>query len=104
VNARWRPAPQILEERPGLLRESLVDPRTTDRFRVARSRVRGRAEWRTSGFTILLLVEGACSVMTGGESLRLARFDRILVPHGLGALFIEAEDEAVLLECLPPEV
>ncbi|MDI1337556.1 MAG: class I mannose-6-phosphate isomerase [Lacunisphaera sp.] len=102
VQSRWRCQPRILEKTPALHREALVDARLTDRFNVLRSVVTGRSEWQAKGFTILLVVEGSCSIATAQETVELRQFDRIVVPHGLKQLEITAPDRAVLLECLPP--
>jgi mannose-6-phosphate isomerase len=103
VQARWRCESRVIEEPPGLLRESLVDERVTDRFQVTRTRVTGSARWCSQGFTILLVIEGTCTVATNRERISLAKFDRILVPNGLGDLEFIAHDTAVLLECRPPK-
>lgn len=102
VQSRWRGAPRVLEISSTLHRETLVDTRLTDRFNVLRSIVTGRTEWHSKGFTILLVVEGSCTVATAHEEIQLKQFDRIAVPHGLKTFRIAAPDRAVLLECLPP--
>jgi mannose-6-phosphate isomerase class I len=86
-----------------MVREALVDARVTDRFQVLRTRITGTAHWRGEGFTILLLVEGSCTISTGREQITMARYDRILVPHGFGGLEIIAGEPAVFLECCPPQ-
>jgi mannose-6-phosphate isomerase class I len=80
----------------------LVDGRVTDRFNVLRTTLTGRSPWRAHGFTVLLVVEGACDIATAHEKASLSQFDRIVVPHGLGALDITSPNGVVLLECLPP--
>ncbi len=102
VQSRWRCAPRIVEEKPSLRRESLVDERFTDRFNVLKSTVNGQASWRAKGFTILLVVEGKCVLATKSERLSLNQFDRVLVPDGLEGLEIIADRPAILLECRPP--
>ena len=102
VQSRWRGHPRILEKTSALQRESLVDARLTDKFSVLRSTVSGRTEWKAKGFTVLLVVEGACEIATADEKICLKQFDRIVVPHGLKTLEITAPERAVLLECLPP--
>jgi mannose-6-phosphate isomerase len=102
VQSRWRCHPQTMEESTALHREALVDTRLTDRFNVLRTTLVGRSEWCSKGFTILLVVEGSCTVATAHERIQLKQFDRIVVPHGLKTLEITAPDRAVLLECLPP--
>jgi mannose-6-phosphate isomerase class I len=85
------------------MREVLVDKRVTDCFQMARTRVTGRSQWRAQGFRILLVVEGTCTIATKHERISLARFDRILVPYGLGELEIIADETVVFLECCPPQ-
>ena len=102
VNSRWRSQPRTLEKTSTMHRESLVDARLTDRFKVLRTTLTGRNQWCSQGFTILLVVEGACEIATANEKILFSQFDRIVVPHGLAALEITGKDHAVLLECLPP--
>ena len=104
VQSRWRCQPQALEQNSTLLRESLVDTRLTDRFKVLRTTLQGRHQWRSQGFTILIVVAGACEIATEQETISLAEFDRVVIPQGLGALEIAGKDRAVLLECLPPAI
>jgi mannose-6-phosphate isomerase len=102
VQSRWRCTPGMIEETNGLRRETLVDKRVTDRFNVWRTTVDGRARWRANGFTILLLIEGNCSIANKHDETHLTRFDRILLPHDLGDLEMTAGEQAVFLECQPP--
>jgi mannose-6-phosphate isomerase len=104
VQSRWRCEPRTLEKTATLHRESLVDARLTDRFNVLRTKLVGRNQWRAKGFTILLVVEGACEIGTASEKIFLKQFDRIVVPHGLDKLEITGKDRVVLLECLPPGI
>ncbi len=103
VQSRWRCHPRTLEKNATLLRESLVDARLTDRFNVLRTTLCGRNQWHARGFTILLVVEGACEIAAAQGKLSLSQFDRVVVPHGLDSLEITGKDRVVLLECLPPE-
>jgi mannose-6-phosphate isomerase class I len=80
-----------------------VDNRLTNRFRVLRTTLTGKAKWHSQGFTILLVVEGNCIVGTDDEEIYLSQFDRIVVPCGLASLEMVTNDRAVFLECLPPE-
>ena len=102
VQSCWRCTPDVIEETNGLLRETLVDKRVTDRFNIWRTTVNGRTRWRGNGFTILLLIEGNCTIADQHDETHLNRFDRILVPHGLGDLEMTAGEPAVFLECQPP--
>jgi len=102
VKARWGCPPRLMAETEGFRRESLVDERVTDRFRVLRTSVSGLAKWAVPGFAILLVLEGACIVATPHERIELAQYDRILVPYGMENLEITANRQAVILECRPP--
>jgi mannose-6-phosphate isomerase len=104
VQERWKRAPRVLEQSSTMYRESVVDERLTDRFRMARSIVIGRSVWHPRGFTVLLVAEGSCTVETADEEIPLRTFDRVVVPHGLESMQIRATDRAVLLECNPPSV
>jgi mannose-6-phosphate isomerase len=104
VQARWRCVPQVFEEDSVMRRESLVDERLTDRFRIARTVLTGRHEWKPRGFTVLLVLEGSCSVLTEQEELKLFQYDRIVVPHGLETLEIFPHSNVVLLENGSPDV
>lgn len=64
VQSRWCCVPRVVEGAVGMRRESLVDDRVTDRFNVLRTSVTGLTRWRTGGFTILLVMEGKCTVAT----------------------------------------
>jgi mannose-6-phosphate isomerase len=102
VQSRWRCVPRIVETGNGWRRESLIDERTTNCFTVLKTTVNGRARWRARGFTILLLVEGRCTITIASDRVDLNQFDRILIPDGLEGLEIIADSTAVLLECRPP--
>jgi len=104
VQSRWCCQPRVLENTPTIQREALVDARLTDRFNVLRTTLVGRNQWRAKGFTILLVVEGACEIATEHETVSLRQFDRVVIPHGFNTLEIIGNDRAILLECLPPEI
>jgi len=103
AQSRWRCQPQVISECPGMRREALVDERVTDRFKVFQTVLTSDSPWQAMGFTILLVVEGSCVVATADEEIRLSKFDRVVVPHGLNPLQLVRIEETVLLECLPPE-
>lgn len=102
IQSRWRCRPEIIASTTALTRESLVDRRLTDCFRIQRTTLTGEARWHAQGFTVLIVVEGNCRIRAGGEEVQLSQFDRIVVPCGLGPLEMAARDRAVFLECLPP--
>ena len=103
IQSRWRCGPELLEQDAFLRRESLVDERFTDRFRMLRTHLAGRMKWRSpQPFTIVMVIEGECVAEAAGEKVSLSQFGRIVVPHGMTDLEITSKGEAVLLECLPP--
>jgi mannose-6-phosphate isomerase len=102
VQSHWCCQPRIFEADSAMRREALVDRRYTDRFNVLRTTLTGRKQWRSKGFTILLVVEGSCGISTPQEEIQLGKFDRIIVPHGLEPLEITPNNGVVFLECLPP--
>jgi len=104
VQSRWRCQPRTLETHAFSHRESLVDARLTDRFNVLRTTLVGRNQWHSRGFTILLVIEGACEVASVHDKISLSQFDRIVVPYGQDKLEITGKDRVALLECLPPEL
>jgi mannose-6-phosphate isomerase len=102
VQSRWCCTPRLIEEKAGLRRESFVDERVTDRFNILRTSVNGHARWRAGTFTILLVVEGNCTIATKGEQISLSKFDRLVIPYGFEELEIVADKKAIFLECQPP--
>lgn len=104
VQRRWRCQPNLLEQTDGILRESLVDERSTDRFRMTRTTITGRCHWRCQEFTILIVIEGTCSIETAHERVVLSQYDRFVVPCGLEEFEVVAEQRAVFLESCGPSV
>jgi mannose-6-phosphate isomerase len=102
VESNWRCEPMVVETNPSYRRESLVDDRRTDRFRLSQTILTEPANWESRGFTILIVVEGSCVIATDDDEVHLAQYDRILVPDGLNSLHITPHDRLVLLECKPP--
>lgn len=102
VQSRWRCESRTLEKSARLHQEALVDGRVTDRFNVLRTTLSGRSRWYSKGFTILLIVEGSCAIAAADQSFQLKQLDRIVVPHGMDFLEINAPNRVTFLECLPP--
>jgi mannose-6-phosphate isomerase len=102
VETNWRCKPKIVDKNPFFRRESLVDERWTDRFRLSQTILTEPANWESQGFSILIVVEGSCMVATDDDEVHLAQYDRILVPDGLNTLHITPHHRLVLLECRPP--
>lgn len=65
-----------------------------------RTTLSGRHAWQARGFTILLVLEGSCTVATAQEEIPLRQFDRNVVSHGQAPVILTAPDRAVLFECL----
>jgi mannose-6-phosphate isomerase len=105
VQSRWRCGPREFEQGPAMRRESLVDERVTDRFRICRTALSGSGpqRWRAQGFTLLLVVDGQCTITTSREKQSFKKYDRVLIPHGLPEVMIHPHEKVVLLECLPPK-
>lgn len=101
MQACWRCRPLTIEKNSTMHCETMVDGRLTDRFNVFRTTMVGRNQWRSKGFTILLVVEGSCMVATANEKIQMAKFDRFVVPHGLESVEITAKDCIVFLENCP---
>jgi mannose-6-phosphate isomerase len=104
VQGRWRCQPRLLDQTEAMRRESLVDERSTDRFRMTRTIIAGRCHWRCHGFTILIVIEGTCSIETAHERVVLSQYDRFVVPCGLEQCEIVAKHRVVLLESCGPSV
>ncbi|MFO1476524.1 MAG: class I mannose-6-phosphate isomerase [Verrucomicrobiota bacterium] len=102
VKTRFAPGPVVIESGADIRRESLVDRRLTDRFRVVRTRLAAPWNWESLGSTILLVLEGSGRAKTRDEVQVLRPYDRILVPHGMRGLRIEPHENLTFLECLPP--
>ena len=101
----WRFEPRVAGRLSdsGAPREALLLRRQTDRFRLFRTALRGQQIWRPQGYTILLVIDGACTVVCGATMTVLKRYDRALIPFGLKEALVEAPNGVVFLECLPPE-
>jgi len=102
VQARWRCKPSVLEESAVARRDSLVDERFTDRFRMTRLSLNGSHPRTCDAFTILLVLEGSCCIETPGERVELSKYDRVVIPYGLGEFNIIPEKYVLLLENSSP--
>jgi len=99
---RWRGHPRTIEASDTMLREALIDYRTTDRFNITRTRIFGEAEWKPAGFTVIVVIDGSCTFTTQHGETPLKRFDRVVIPAGSPSLRIMSESGALLLESMPP--
>lgn len=83
-------------------KESLIDSRATESFRVSKSVVKGTIEKSENHFYIALILEGECTVQCNGETLHLNKFDKFFCPHGIDSINITSEHGVQILECAPP--
>jgi mannose-6-phosphate isomerase len=87
----------------GSPRMNILPPDAAEFFRAERLRPGpGRAISLEASFSILVVVEGAGSVETQSDRLRVARGDTVLVPYSAGPLTVEGE--ATIIRCRPPMV
>jgi Phosphomannose isomerase len=88
---------------PDSWQDDLVDASRTPCFRVRRARLGGEVVKNENSFHIGIVTAGSVTVTAAGERHRLSRFDKFLVPAGLGPLHYAPEGTAEILECYPPE-
>ena len=83
--------------------EELIGPAQTDCFRVVRTRLAGPVVKDETSATIAIVTSGAVTAEVGGESHRLATYDKCFLPAGLGPVHLTPiGGVAELLECFPP--
>ncbi|EIP98850.1 hypothetical protein OpiT1DRAFT_03326 [Opitutaceae bacterium TAV1] len=110
--ARFRCQPRRLREWNGgaSWRDELIGPDRTPCFRMTRLHLAGGApvtlddaEW-----IIAIVTAGACEVRTAGgpatalPSQRFGRYEKFLIPAGLGPITVIPQPHAEILECRPP--
>ena len=83
--------------------EELIGPVQTDCFRVVRTRLAEPVVKDETSAAIAIVTSGAVTADVGGESHRLATYDKCFLPAGLGPVHLTPSDGvAELLECFPP--
>lgn len=85
-------------------REQLIGEAQTDCFKVWKTTWSGTARREVKSFCIALVLSGSCRLGgPDGWTETLERYDRVVIPCGLGQLQMDASDDCELLECYPPE-
>jgi len=75
----------------------------SDYFALERLAIRGPTTVdRSDRFTILMGLEGGCSVVCGGESVRLDFGQTLLLPATIGQCELVPDGDAVILSCVVP--
>lgn len=83
-------------------KEALVDTHTTDRFRIAKSTIKGTIQKVEDDFFIAVISKGTCTIKTDTQTLQLAQYDTFFCPHGLQSITITSEEGVEIIECYPP--
>ncbi len=103
IEARVRcPPGRIHDFGTGSFRDELIGPARTPCFRVWRTVLAGPLERAEDAYRIVIVSDGACTVSTPAGAHRLRRYDKILLPAGIGPVRFEPEPTVELIECLPP--
>lgn len=84
--------------------ETLIDEKTTDKFKVKKSTISGTIGKAEKGFYIGIIVTGECSIKIGNETTHLKKLDRFFCPAGVEMTEISSELGVEILECYPPSV
>jgi mannose-6-phosphate isomerase len=87
---------------PSSSQDNLIGPERTPCFQVRHSHYGGVATKTENACHIGIVTAGACTLVAGGETHRLARHDKFFVPAGLGPLIMQPTPAASILECYPP--
>jgi len=80
----------------------LIGPAQTPCFVVKETTLGDTVTRDDRAFHIGIVTEGACDVTAGGETHRLNRFDKYLLPAGIGPVAFAPVGHAKILECHPP--
>lgn len=103
IDARWRCRPQRRRElAPGSWQDTLIGPEHTPCFRVRRTHLESPVAKREDEFHVAIVTEGACTIETARGRHRLGRFDKCLLPAGLGEVLISPLAPTEIIECYPP--
>ena len=105
LDARVRCSPRLRRDLGGGSRqEELIGPAQTDCFRVARTQLAGPVVKDENSAVIAIVTAGAVMVETRRGRHRLERYEKCLLPAGLGPVGLAPIGGAAeLLECFPPE-
>lgn len=84
-------------------REQLIGPSHTNCFQVWKTSWRGQAQRTVNAYCIAIVTQGSCRLAgPDGFTRELGLFDRVIIPHGMKSLRLDAPDGCELLECYPP--
>ena len=83
------------------IRESLIDARKTDRFRLERIVVKSEAAVLHNSFRVFIVLEGAGEMVCGNTRFTVRQYDRIMVPYRTREVRFSGKME--LLAALPPD-
>ena len=102
VRKRFFVRPRPAEHCGDSLRSVLFDRSITDRFRMEKFDIRGKAAFSGDGLRLLIVTAGEGVVRAGGTELALRRFDRVLVPAGTPVVEFESSGGMELIQAAPP--
>lgn len=108
-----RPLPEVMQRQrcrprleqtlgPASREERLIGPAETPCFGVTKLFLQDAVVREVTTASILIVTEGEVTLRTAGGSHRLRRYDKVLLPAGLGRLELTPEPRAELLACHPP--
>jgi len=83
-------------------KESLIDSKVTDRFRICRSTIHGSVTKAEDSFFIGIVSQGSCYVETKLGKVELKQYDTFFCPYGLEEFTIVSAEGAEIVECYPP--
>ena len=102
VRRRFFVRPRPVEQCGKSLRSVLFDRSITDRFRMEKFDIRGKAAFAGEGLRLLIVTAGGGTLRAGGTELPLRRFDRVLVPAGTPVVEFESSGGMELVQAAPP--
>jgi mannose-6-phosphate isomerase len=102
VRVRCRPR-RLRALGPSSYQDELIGANQTDCFRVLKSTLDGPVFKDEANCSIAIVTAGAVTLEAGGETHRLATYDKVFLPAGLGPVRVTpAPGGCEILECLPP--
>ncbi|WOO41223.1 hypothetical protein [Rubellicoccus peritrichatus] len=103
INNHFCCKPRTMASLPNAKREALIGPDKTDCFVVWKTSWSGHVRREVKAFCIIIVLKGECRLGgADGQTELLNQYDRVIVPHGLGFLEMEASEDCEILECYPP--
>lgn len=105
VAAHFRCPPRASERlAPHAWRDELIGPAQTPCFRLKKTHLHEPVTLVPDGFSLGIVTAGKTSVEAAGSTYRLNKYDKFLVPAGIGPLRFNPEPSVEILECDPPLV